>query len=119
MSAPSINPLQSEVSVVPIKQARPILDLPVLNTQEASELIRIPPEDLLKLANGGSLPAVCLGNEASGVGRAGRPAVWLFLREDLLGYLRDRSRTEQRKRLAEQATPLPVPRRRRGAVSLA
>jgi hypothetical protein len=88
-----------------------------LTQQEAAELLRMQTSEVISLAASGEIPAVCLGDE-SGVGKAGRPAKWVFLREDLIAYFRARAKREQARRKAETTIHKPAPKRRRGAVEL-
>ncbi|WP_084684987.1 helix-turn-helix domain-containing protein [Methylohalobius crimeensis] len=93
-----------------------------LTTQEAAELMKISPGELLKLAVDGEIPGICFGDEAKGIRRKGRPSTWVFLREDLLAYLKERARKEQARRLARGGSAIETPRtqsgRRRGSVDL-
>lgn len=66
----------------------------VLTTEETAELIKLSSQTLLSLARAGELPAINLGNR------------WLFVKDQIMDYMRDRAKAEQIKRqevLASQA----------------
>lgn len=75
-----------------------------LDTQGAAELLHVSKAHTQELARRGEIPAVLLGGS------------WLFVRTDLLDWLRARAADEQRARREAAATvaSLPKPARSRG-----
>lgn len=75
-----------------------------LDTKGAAELLHISVQYTQQLANRGELPAVQLGG------------AWLFLKSDLIEWLAERARNEQRFRQeqAKLADQIPKPVRSRG-----
>lgn len=62
----------------------------IMTSEEAAEMFRVSVPYIRGLANTGEIPATKLGDD------------WRFVRDDLLDYLRDRSRREQQARKIQQ-----------------
>lgn len=62
----------------------------IMTSEEAAEMFRVSVPYIRGLANTGEIPATKLGDD------------WRFVRDDLLDYLRDRSRREQQARKFQQ-----------------
>lgn len=69
-----------------------------LDTKGAAELLHISVQFAQQLANRGEIPAVQLGKS------------FLFLKSDLIQWLADRARSEQRERQRQMALAAEMPR---------
>jgi hypothetical protein len=58
-----------------------------LDSNEASELLKIGVDKTLELARSGTFPAKCWGNK------------WVFIEEDLINWLKDETKREQEERI--------------------
>lgn len=60
-----------------------------LDSKEAAELLKLSVTETLRLARVGEFPGISWGNK------------WTFLKEDLLDWLSQKAKSQQRERLAE------------------